>query len=52
MCLLSILGTLREGSGGVGTGMSHGAAFALRSSGCSDVLLEAGSAMTTGGVVL
>ena len=53
MCLLSTVGTLRDGSGGVGAGFSQGTALALRSSGCSAVvLLEAGSAITTGGVVL
>ena len=61
MCLLSMLGTFRDccSSGDVVTGLqflalslAHATALALRSKGCSDVLLDGGSAITMGGVVL
>lgn len=56
-----MFGTFRDCccSGDVVTGLqsltlslAHAAALALRSKGCSDVLLEGGNAITIGGVVL
>jgi hypothetical protein len=61
MCLLSMFGTFRDccWSEGVATGLQslalslpHTTALALRSNGCSEVLLEGGTDITIGGVVL
>jgi len=61
MCLLSMFGTFRDccssrevvtGLQSLALSLAHATALALRSKGCSDVLLDGGSAITMGGVVL